>query len=282
MRFSHFTWLLSQPPLPLLLLISALAWGLLWAGGHDHHAHPVPPPEQVINQAAPTAAGDMHAAHRHAGHQHAAHQPPHTDEPAKLNWQLLTQLLGWMLMVVAMMFPLLHNALRHIWQRSLPRLRPLGVTLFCAVYLLLWAGIGLLCHAVILALQQLPSWQVFSTALLVVLLWQASPLKQRALNYCHYTQRLALTGPAYVYDCCRFALKKSCWCIVSCWHLMLYPMLLPSFSLMFAAMLLVCVWMFIEQHLPPRPPRWCWPFRPEQLLATMRQRHVTLANADIK
>jgi hypothetical protein len=258
MKLNHYLWFFSQPPLPALLMISMLAWFLLWAGGH-HQTHPIHQPATITQQhhvaAELSQAQDVH--------HHSEHQVPDATHEVTNEWQMLSHTMGWTLMIFAMMFPLLHNAIRHIWRRSLPRLRFIGTTLFCLVYLALWTVVGLLCNELMSYLQHVANWMVFSCGLIVLLLWQACPIKQWALNYCHYTQRLALSGMAYGLDCCRFALKKSFWCIVSCWHLMVYPMLFESFLLMFVAMMVACVWMFIEQHLSPRPTRWSWPFRAE-------------------
>ncbi|MFC3031179.1 DUF2182 domain-containing protein [Pseudoalteromonas fenneropenaei] len=270
MALSSYIRFLSQPPLPILLLISAVAWGLLWAGGHNHEAHLNQQSEEVIHQHHQEASA---VAEQH-NHHHSAHVEKAPVEQQLFGWQVLSQLMGWTLMIVAMMFPLLHNAIRHIWQRSLPRLRFIGVALFCTVYLMLWMTIGVLCNLLLVFVQPVANWLVLSVGLLILLIWQSSPLKQWGLNYCHYTQRLALSGLAYCNDCIRYAVKKSFWCIVSCWHLMVYPMLFDSFSLMFGAMMLVCVWMFIEQHLSPRATHWSWPFRPELLTELIKRREV--------
>lgn len=256
MKIRGYIWFLSQPPLPMLLLISTIAWLLLYFGGHEHAVHQL----SVTMQ-------DMPMAHQH----HQMHSQPLTPTQDPF-YSALVQLSGWAMMVLAMMFPLLHNAIRHIWQRSLPRLRLFGSMLFCLGYLSLWLMVGLLCNLMLIALQGMPSWQIVVIASAILLLWQASPIKQWGLNYCHYTQRLALSGWRYVYDCLSFGIKKSSWCIISCWHLMVFPMLFDAFWLMFISMLIVCVWMFIEQHLSPRRVTWYVPFRLEYLRSAARHK----------
>lgn len=245
MNLKSYIWFLSQPPLPVLMLVSTLAWLLLWFGGHDHAAHQM--------QSA-TMEQQMHQ------HHHSAIQVEPLASPMNTLRSEMAQMSGWAIMMLAMMFPLLHNAIRHIWRRSLPRIRLLGSALFCTGYLAPWLLIGYLCNSLLRFLQDLPSSQTICGMVLLVVFWQASPWKQWALNYCHYTQRLALSGGAYVYDCMLFGIKKGAWCIASCWHLMLFPMLFNSFILMFAAMFVVCIWMFVEQHMTPRVSKWRLPF----------------------
>ncbi|MEN3157901.1 DUF2182 domain-containing protein [Alkalimonas sp. NCh-2] len=258
MKIRSYIWFLAQPPLPILLLISAIAWLLLYFGGHEHTAHQLSSTMQDMPMA----------------HQHQMYSQPLAPVRELLH-SALVQLSGWAMMVLAMMFPLLHNAIRHIWQRSLPRLRLLGSVLFCLGYLSLWFVVGLLCNLMLMALHNIPLTQIVLVASAIVLLWQASPMKQWGLNYCHYNQRLALSGWRYFYDCLSFGIKKGSWCIVSCWHLMVFPMLLDSFLLMFISMLTVCGWMFFEQHLSPRQVAWHVPFRFEYLRSSGRYKQVS-------
>lgn len=258
MKIRSYIWFLSQPPLPILLLFSSIAWLLLYFGGHDHSAHSLSATLQDIPMA------DQH-------HHMHNHSPAPTQNPF---YSAFIQLSGWLTMIVAMMFPLLHNAIRHIWLRSLPRLRLVGSVLFCLGYLSLWLGVGLVCNLMLMALKNTAPLQIALVASAIVLLWQASPMKQWGLNYCHYTQRLALSGWQYAYDCLSFGVKKSCWCIVSCWHLMVFPMLFDSFLLLYISMLIVCMWMFVEQHLAPRPANWYLPFRLESLRSTALYKQV--------
>lgn len=283
LKLKSYISLLSYPPLPVLLIISAIAWLLLWFGGHQHAHHSEQAhskqdhlkPHQAQEQS--LAKFTEQNAHKHHDHNHspthlsekAIHAKSGNMETAHFSpGEIMTigQLSGWILMVLAMMFPLLHNALRHIWHRSLPRLRVAGCTLFCLSYLALWTVVGYLLHLLLQISQHIAAWKVALCGMIILLLWQASPTKQWALNYCHYTQRLALSGWHYYRGSLSFGLKKGYWCIISCWHLMIFPMLFESFILMFVLMLTVCIWMFIEQHMPPRSPHWSMPFRFKEII----------------
>ena len=163
MKLKSYIWFLSQAPLPALLLISAVAWLLLWLGGHQHVAPHLPA----------AAAQLMH--HHHQPVPQAAPVTAQVDALATL-----AQLSSWALMVLAMMFPLLHNAIRHIWQRSLPRLRLLGSALFCLGYFLLWLLFGYFSNGLLRLGQIQPGWQVAAGMALLAIIWQASPWKQWA------------------------------------------------------------------------------------------------------
>lgn len=68
-----------------------------------------------------------------------------------LGWRGITQALvldpmglwqSWLVMLLAMMPLLLNNPMRTLWQRSLPRRRPVAVMLFVTGYVLVWSVAG--------------------------------------------------------------------------------------------------------------------------------------------
>jgi len=235
MKLTGYAWYLFRPPFPSLALVSTIAWLFLMAGAPDHMTH---------------SAATMHATI------HADYQMAQESSRALLNG---SQMLSWLVMVVAMMFPLLNASIRQIWERSLPRRRSVGISAFLVGYLLVWSIAGILITWLSLQLLQTHiAWLSAGSVLLVTLIWQASPWKQAALNRCHFVHRIAPFGWQYFLACIHYGTRKGFWCVSSCWVLMMLPMVFGPAGL--ALMLFASVWMFFEQLAQPRPPRWRMPF----------------------
>ncbi len=164
-------------------------------------------------------------------------------------------LLGWLLMLVAMMAPLLLPALRHVHARSLPGRRRRSSALLALGYGAAWAAGSLLLIVVAGALRlALPASAAVGAAFAVATIWQFSPAKQRSLNRHHRHPPLAAFGRRADRDALRFGLAKGGWCFGSCWALMLLPLVAPAWQL--ALMALVSAWMWGESVEPPRAPGW--------------------------
>ena len=201
-----------------VLLLTAATWVLLIAQPYGMAGH----------------------AHLHAGNSAAAQM----------------QAAGWALMLVAMMAPLLIPSIQYVRQRSFKHRRARAVALFVAGYGASWMAAG----AVVLAIETTVKLLVPMSFLpaagvaLIAVVWQFSPIKQRALNRCHLHTELAAFGATADLAVLRFGLTHGVWCVVSCWALMLFPMLLPSGRL--AAMAVVAFLVFSERLDRPMPPSW--------------------------
>jgi predicted metal-binding membrane protein len=165
---------------------------------------------------------------------------------------------GWGLMLVAMMSPALIPPIGHVRLRSFKRRRARAVALFVASYAAVWmAAGGVLLTGVLAARWAAPdSYLPAAGGLLLAILWQFSPVKQRCLNRCHAHSGLAAFGVAADLDALRFGMSHGIWCAASCWALMLFPMLLPRGHV--AAMAVVALLTFSERLEHPRPPSWRW------------------------
>jgi predicted metal-binding membrane protein len=165
---------------------------------------------------------------------------------------------GWVLMLVAMMSPLLILPLRHIRLRSFTHRRARSVVLFVTGYASIWMALGGVLLAIELAVKLFASQSYLPAAgvVLIALVWQSSPIKQRCLNRCHAHTELAAFGAAADFDALRFGTTHGIWCASSCWALMLFPLLLPQRHIV--AMATVAVLIFGERLEQPRPPRWRW------------------------
>ena len=165
---------------------------------------------------------------------------------------------GWFVMLVAMMSPALIPPIRHVRQRSFVRRRARSVLLFVAAYGTVWMLAGGVVLAIELAVKLFApqSYWPAAAVLLIALLWQFSPVKQRCLNRCHAHTELAAFGTAADLDALRFGLTHGLWCAASCWALMLFPMLLPRGH--FVAMAAVAFLILAERLERPMSPAWRW------------------------
>ena len=164
--------------------------------------------------------------------------------------------LGWALMLTAMMAPLLIPALRHAYARSLRsrRRRALGLVIGSAAAVWMVGGVALLGAASVLRSVAGGSELALLPGLAVAVIWQVSALKQRCLNR-HCTQPpLACFGVAADRDALRFGASHAAWCLGSCWALMLVSLLAPAWHL--GVMLVVSWWMWVEPFDRPERPTW--------------------------
>ena len=129
-------------------------------------------------------------------------------------------LMLWLLMVVAMMFPLVMPQVRQAAFHSLWSRRHQAIGLFLTGYVVPWLAFGAL---VILTQREWPIDRR-SAAIITILIaaaWQGSPSKRRALNNCHRIMPLAPRGWRANWDCLRFGLRIGAACVCACWALML-------------------------------------------------------------
>lgn len=169
---------------------------------------------------------------------------------------LFNQLIGWGLMVVAMMLPKLIVPIQMIYIQSLRRYRFICSLLFVLGYLVVWMIAGVFMIGVIISMNLLmpgsyiPALALFSIAVI----WQFSPVKQQFLNLGHQHYILHAFGwPAYR-DSLAFGTVHGVWCVGSGWALMLFPMLLPQGHNL--AMIIV-TYIMIAEHLEyPAARRW--------------------------
>jgi len=101
----------------------------------------------------------------------------------------------WVLMIVAMMFPLLVPMVRHVAARSFATQRERSVGLFIASYALVWLAAAALSSVALVALRaaflaiDLAAWIGLICCALAAG-WQLSAAKVRAVNRCHGTVAL--------------------------------------------------------------------------------------------
>jgi predicted metal-binding membrane protein len=164
--------------------------------------------------------------------------------------------LGWALMLAAMMLPLLSAPVRHVRARSFAQRRVRAIMLFITGYAMIWMAAGVVLLALSVAMQLIPLESSLLVALvaLIALVWQFSPVKQRCLNHGHVHPELAAFGAAANIDALRFGFTHAAWCVGSCWALMLPPLLVSHRHI--AVMTAVALWLAAERLDKPLTPRW--------------------------
>ncbi len=167
-----------------------------------------------------------------------------------------TQLLGWGLMVVAMMLPKLIYPIQLISMQSLRRNRFLNAFLFVLAYVAVWMFVGVFMIAIIIAsnLFMPMSYVPALGVLIVAVIWQFSPYKQRFLNLGHDHYLLSAFGWDASRDALHYGFQHGIWCVGSGWALMLFPMVLPAGHNL--AMIIVTFIMLSEHLENPQYPQW--------------------------
>ena len=187
-----------------------------------------------------------------------------------------SQLIGWGLMVVAMMLPKLILPIQFIYRQSFRCYRFLCSLLFVFGYLTAWMVAGVFMVAAIIGLNLLmplsyiPALGVF----IIAVIWQFSPVKQRFLNLGHDHRILPAFGFAAFRDSLFFGLKHGVWCIGAGWALMLFPMLLPQGHNL--AMIIVTFIMLSEHLEHPKFPQWRFNLRLKLVRIIIAQARIRL------
>ena len=185
-------------------------------------------------------------------------------------------IIGWALMLLAMMLPTLIPPIHHVRERSFKNRRVRAVTLFLIGYFAVWIGAGIMLLALILILNLIaPQSYLPAIAVgIIAFVWQCSPVKQRSINRGHNHRSLKVFGAAADLDALNFGAIHGVWCVVSCWALMIFPMLLPQGH--FVAMGVVTYLMISERIEHPKPLKWQLRFSGKLLRIAFRQAQIRL------
>lgn len=197
------------------------------------------------------------ALHRHDGHFPSMLQT----RPSHLPLAVLpgtSLMIGFAVMSVAMMSPALIAPICDIRLRSFRCRRARAVALFVIAYTSSWFVLGYLILTMTAAIRIFTgrSYLPAAIVLVIALVWQFSPVKQRCLNGCHRHGELAAFGAAADVDALCYGLNHAARCVGSCWALMLLPMLLPAWHVV--AMVGATALIFSERLEDPGLPSWEW------------------------
>ncbi|GAC1321004.1 MAG: DUF2182 domain-containing protein [Chloroflexota bacterium] len=135
-----------------------------------------------------------------------------------------SELIGWTLMIAAMMLPLTLPALGHVAVNSIRTRRQRAMAIYAVFFGATWVAFGAAVIGARDAVVALGVWNdrlCIVATLIIAAAWQISPFKRRALYGCQKTIPLPPQGLAADRACARFGVLQGLRCIRSCWALML-------------------------------------------------------------
>lgn len=173
--------------------------------------------------------------------------------------------LGWIVMLLAMMPPLLADPIRHVWFASMPRRRAWAVGLCLAAYALVWTLVAPALMVLAWGLRGgLSETTALSVALCFAMVWSASPVAQWARNRCHGVRRVGANGRSADLECVAYGTYVGGACVAVCWPWMLLPILAEELHA--PVMVLVTAWLVLDRLFPPRRAAWQLPPAVGQIL----------------
>ncbi|MEM0578761.1 DUF2182 domain-containing protein [Flavobacterium polysaccharolyticum] len=185
-------------------------------------------------------------------------------------------MIGWTVMVFAMMLPKLAMPIQNIYETSFKHNRFFIAFLFVLGYAIIWIAVGVLMNIAIIGLNLLMPKSFFPAIMvgLIAIIWQFSPIKQKYLNRGHNHTILAAFGWASYRDALHFGIMHGIFCVGAGWALMLFPMLLPQGHNL--AMFLVTFIMISEHMEHPKLPRWHFSLRLKLLKILIAQTKIRI------
>jgi predicted metal-binding membrane protein len=140
---------------------------------------------------------------------------------------LLAGMPMWLLMTMAMALPGELPVAQYVATNSFSRNRSSAVIVFVGVYLATWLGCGLAITMLAAPLGDLPAGALFATALALAAGYELTPLKCRALNWCHRGAALPPHGTRRLAAVARFGCVNAGGCVMSCSPAMFAAWLAP-------------------------------------------------------
>ncbi|KUM05066.1 copper chaperone [Chromobacterium subtsugae] len=178
---------------------------------------------------------------------------------------------SWLCMLLAMMPPLLGDAMDWLKSRTLSRHLQPAHAVFLSAYLAAWMAAGAAICALAMLLQAFsPAGGPLFLAAAATLAWQASPAKRLSLAQCHRPPPLATFGIRAYASWTHYGFRHGFWCVASCWPWMLLPM--THAYLHWPLMLFAALFVWRERLAPLPAPGWRWPLalRPRRAAAIPR------------
>ncbi len=159
-------------------------------------------------------------------------------------------LLSYAAMIAAMMGPMLLDPVRHISDRTLVRIRPLAILVFCSGYGAVWVFTApLLLLASIFLQLNFSAMTSAAVAIAAVLLWHLTPYRQALLNRCHERPSVSGRGRQSVRLRLIYGLRFGMACAAACAPFMLFLLLVGAWHL--PAMIAASFFLWTERRLPP-------------------------------
>jgi predicted metal-binding membrane protein len=174
-----------------------------------------------------------------------------------ISHSLASSMLGWAVMVVAMMLPLAIPPLWHVRARSFASRQARSTLLFVTGFIAVWMLAGVVLEMAAWLLRwAVPASVAIGLGIALALAWQVSPAKQWCLNRCHQRPPLAAFGIDADLDAISFGVTHGAACAGACWALMLPILLMTEGEGL--AMAAVALFIFAERLERPAPLAWRW------------------------
>ena len=165
----------------------------------------------------------------------------------------------WLLMIVAMMFPLSVASIQATAARSLWRRRHRAIAWWLGGYITPWFILGVvvsLCTTLLSIEPLAGSSATAALAFMVAGLWQISSARALSLKRCHRTQPLAPSGWRANCDCVRYGWTTGVYCVATCGVLMVACWLLGHGALGLAGMMAGMTISLAERYMIRPNQRW--------------------------
>lgn len=179
--------------------------------------------------------------------------------------RFMNSMFPWVVMVIAMMFPLLQSAIKHTAFSVRRTDREMSILLFLFGYALVWSTIGLLFLILPVGLDLLfGSASVFSQGVaagivfIIAAVMSWLPSRQVIMVRCEFTRPIRISGWKRVKDCVLYGIIIGVACLRMCWVVMAALMLAHHSTML---MLLVTMIVLIERYRIPhesRIPGYAW------------------------
>jgi len=153
--------------------------------------------------------------------------------------------------------PLLARPVEHLWFGGVAKRRARAVGLFIVAYVAVWMLAGIVLMASATAIEILGSAAgipALAVTGFVAFIWQTTPLKQVALNFCHRPPWISPSGMAADRDSLQYGVSIALACVGACWALMLVPLVVHRLDCL--TMAIIAAVLLLERQIEIRPTRW--------------------------
>ncbi|MEQ6124039.1 DUF2182 domain-containing protein [Pseudotenacibaculum sp. MALMAid0570] len=163
-------------------------------------------------------------------------------------------IISWIIMIVAMMFPLLEKSIRHVGISVRRTQRDIGIFFFLIGYLFLWTLIGFVFLLLPLFLEWFLPNKTFLSLLIgilfiiaAVLSWK--PSRRVIMMKCEFTMPIRIYGWLFYRDTLVYGFRIGWACLGMCWLVMTALMLARHhFALMFVVSSIVLIERYFVAH----------------------------------
>ena len=197
----------------------------------------------------------IESTHVHGDISHHVHKDIDTKHPVLLAMNSIFSM-HWLLMLLSMMLPLLFISIEEVVKNNFKRKVKINLSLFFIGYVIFWAITSIVLITVSFYLNKILSNQLLLgfLFLLISILWQCTPYKKYFLNRCHLPAKINPFGIRSSIDSFTFGIKKSFYCVGTCWPIMWICLVWMQPTMLIMPFL--TIFLLDEQLSPRRYEKW--------------------------